>query len=397
MTKNRPYRSGFSAPTFAAGVSLVIFACAGAPRVVDVQNLHMLAPAGIPIGAAVPAGRAANSVLKSEARQAIVDRHFSQITAENIMKPSYLHPAAGTFFFGHADALVDYAASRGKTVHGHTLIWHRGLANWMNDFEGDAAAWTTMMADHIIEVVSHFAEQDVVVSWDVVNEAVSDIDSDGDGVNELRRTIWLENIGPDYLAAAFFAAHEADPNAVLYYNDYNISGAPSKLRAVLELVSRLRDGPYPVPIHGIGFQMHITLTWPDVDQIRESFALAAATGLKVKITELDVPVNTDRSRSAMSMTRFTGSVAARQRKRFLSIVAAYLDEVPEAQRGGISVWGIADPDSWLRRYNTLEWPLLFDDELQPKPALQGLADGLTDGTWHRDSSVSGSYSTKAIN
>lgn len=376
---NRFPRSGSSALTSLAVVALVIAACAGAPRVVDVQNLHMLAPAGIPIGVAVPAGRAANSFLKSEQRRRIVDRHFSQITAENIMKPSYLHPAEGRYFFGHADALVDYAAGHGKTVHGHTLVWHYGLPSWITDFEGDAAAWTTMMTDHVTRIVSHFAEGDVVVSWDVVNEAVSDIDSDGDGVNDLRRTVWLDNIGPGYLAAAFIAAHEADPNAILYYNDYNISGVPAKLRAVLDLVSRLRDGPDPVPIHGIGFQMHITLTWPDIDQIRESFALAAATGLKVKISELDIPVNTDRSRNAMSMTRFTDSVAGRQRKRFLSIVAAYLDEVPDAQRGGISVWGIADPDSWLRRYNALEWPLLFDDELQPKPALQGIADGLAGG------------------
>ena len=102
--------------------------------------------------------------------------------------------------------------------------------------------------------------------------------------------------------------------------------------------------------------------------------------MKIKITELDIRVNTDRSRNPMFLTEFTDAVAIQQQERYEAIVAAYMDEVPEAQRGGISVWGIGDRDSWLRRYNAMEWPLLFDDDLQPKPALQGFADGLKGGT-----------------
>jgi endo-1,4-beta-xylanase len=249
----------------------------------------------------------------------------------------------------------------------------------MNEFTGDAADWTTMMTDHITAIVSHFAAEDIIVSWDVVNEAFADSDSDRDGVNDLRNTIWYDNIGVGYLAAAFRAAHAADPNADLYYNDYNISGVPAKLRAVLGLVEQFQNDPNPVPIHGIGFQMHVTLAWPDIGQIRDSFALAVTTGLKIKITELDIAVNTDRSRKPMSLTEFTDAVALQQQKRYEAIVAAYMDEVPEAQRGGITVWGVADPDNWLRRYNALEWPLLFDDNLEPKPALQGFANGLTEG------------------
>lgn len=334
----------------------------------------------MPVGVAVPAGRPINSVLKSMVRQTIVNHHFSQVTAENIMKPSYLHPAESRFFFDHADALVDYAASHDKTVHGHVLIWHNRLPNWMNNFTGDAADWTTMMTGHITEIVSHFAAGDIVVSWDVVNEAFANTDNDGDGLNDLRNTIWHDNIGAGYLAAAFRAANAADPNADLYYNDYNISGVRAKLSAVLDLVDQFQNDPSPVPIHGIGFQMHVNLTWPDINQIRDSFALAVATGLKIKITELDIAVNTDRSRNPMSLAEFTDAVAVQQQERYEAIVAAYMDEVPEAQRGGISVWGIADLDSWLRRHNALEWSLLFDDDLEPKAALQGFADGLTGGT-----------------
>ena len=391
---NRSNPLGYSALLLITVISLIISSCAGggrvAPRsipsadqlhtpVINVPNLHLLAPMSMPVGAAVKVGRLSKSVLKSVERQSIVNDHFNQVTAENIMKPSYLHPAEDTYFFDHADALVDYAASHDKTVHGHALIWHNQLADWMDNFTGDATTWTTMMTDHITEIASHFSEGDTVVSWDVVNEAFADTDNDNDGLNDLRNTIWLDNIGAGYLAAAFRAANAADPNAELYYNDYNISGVPAKLNAVLDMVDQFQNHTDPVPIHGIGFQMHVSLTWPDIVQIRESFALAVTTGLKVKITELDIAVNTDRSRNPLSLTEFTEAAAIQQRERYESIVAAYMDEVPAAQRGGISVWGIADPDSWLRRHNALEWPLLFDDDLEPKPALQGFANGLMEG------------------
>ena len=374
-----------------AVVSLVISSCAGKtgttavsihptdrqpPTSIDVQNLHLLAPASMPVGVAVPAGRLSYSILNSIQRQALVNDHFNQITAENIMKPSYLQPNEDAFFFDHADALVAYATRSDKSVHGHALIWHYDLPGWMTSFNGDSAAWAAVMTAHITEVVSHFADGDTVVSWDVVNEAFADADNDNDGRNDLRSTIWLENIGAEYLALAFRAANAADPNADLYYNDYNISGVPEKLNAVLDMVDQFLSAPDPVPIHGIGFQMHVFLNWPDIDQIKESFALAVATGLKVKITELDVAVNTDRSRVPSSLTEFTDAAAVRQMERYEAIVAAYLEAVPAAQRGGISVWGITDQDHWLRRYNPLEWPVLFDDDLEPKPALQGFADGL---------------------
>lgn len=333
----------------------------------------------MPVGVAVPAGNAANSVLVSMARQQIVNDHFSQVTAENIMKPSFVHPAENSYFFDDADDLVNYAASQGKTVHGHVQIWHQQLPAWMQSFSGDSDAWRTMMTNHITALTSHFADADVVVSWDVVNEAFADGDTDGDGVNDLRSTIWSDNVGPGYLADAFRAARAADDDADLYYNDYNIAGIPAKLDAVLELVDAFAADPSPVPIDGIGFQMHVSLAWPDIAQIRDSFSRAAATGLRIKITELDITVNTDPSGNPGPLTELTDTVADEQRQRFEDIVAAYLDAVPGAQRGGISVWGIADIDSW-RRYNTdYEWPLLFDDALQPKPALQGFADGLSGG------------------
>jgi endo-1,4-beta-xylanase len=333
----------------------------------------------MPVGVAVPAGGAANSVLTSMVRQTIVNDHFSQITAENIMKPSYLHPGANSYFFDDADALVDYAASQGKTVHGHVLIWHQQLPAWMLNFSGNATEWTNMMENHVDTIVGHFAQRNpgVVVSWDVVNEAFTDSDANMDGMTELRDTIWLQGIGPDYIADAFRTAKAADFDADLYYNDYNLAGTPEKLAAVLDMVDQFANDPNPVPIDGIGFQMHVSLDWPAIGDIASALAAAAATGLKVRISELDVTVNTDSAGNPGPLTEFTAAVAAQQQQRYHDIVSAYLDAVPAAQRGGIAVWGIADVDSWRRNNNPDEWPLLFDDQFQPKPALQGFADGLT--------------------
>lgn len=349
------------------------------PPVVDVPNLYALAPGSMPIGVAVPAGGASNSVLTSMLRQTIVDDHFSQITAENIMKPSYLHPGVNTYFFDDADALVDYAVSQGKSVHGHVLIWHQQLPGWMQTFSGNATQWSSMMDSHITAIVQHFAVRNpgVVVSWDVVNEAFDDTDADMNGLNDLRDTIWLQRIGSGYLADAFRTARAADPNADLYYNDYNLAGVPEKLAAVLDLVDQFANDPNPVPIDGIGFQMHVSLDWPAIADIRTALAAAAATGLKVRISELDVTVNTDGAGNPGSLTALSDAVAAEQQQRYEDIVAAYLDAVPAAQRGGIAVWGISDADSWRRANNAFEWPLLFDDQFEPKLALQGFADGLT--------------------
>ncbi|MDX1402998.1 MAG: endo-1,4-beta-xylanase [Woeseiaceae bacterium] len=346
------------------------------PPEINVPSLHQLAPHGMPIGVAVPAGKARNSLLLSPERQAIVNQHFNQLTAENIMKPMFLRPRRNRFSFTDADALVSYAADQGMTVHGHTLVWHQGLPAWMVNYEGDAADWSKLMRDHITGIVSHYAEEDIVVSWDVLNEVVSDIDADEDGTNDLRRSVWLDNLGTSYLAAAYRVAHAADPNAELYYNDYNIAGIPAKLNAVLDMIGEFQADPDPVPIHGIAFQMHVRVDWPEISQIRESLARAVATGLKIKISELDMSVNTDRRGRRKSMKELTVQVAVRQQKRIEQIVTAYMEVVPPAQRGGISVWGIADSDSWHRMNDPNEWPLLFDDEFKPKPALQGLADGL---------------------
>ncbi len=344
---------------------------------VTVAHLYALSPNNMPIGVAVPAGDASISLLNSPARQAVVNQHFSQITAENIMKPSYLQPAQGTFFWTHADALVNYAEANGLTVHGHTLLWHTQIPNWMQNFSGTREQWLDMMRTHIAAVAGRYAGRNSVVSWDVVNEAFEDAGSRyrGDPLadSNSRVSVWYENIGPEYIEEAFKAARAAAPNADLYYNDFSIEWNQPKLNAVIALVEDFlaRD----VPIDGVGFQMHVWAN-ANVNNIRNHLKAVADTGVKVKITELDVRFN--HVSPPLAANAYTPALADQHKQLIRDIVKAYLDVVPPAQRGGITVWGVADGDSWLLSlYGRPDWPLFFFNDMSPKPALQGFADALS--------------------
>lgn len=327
------------------------------------QGLRALAD--FPLGVAVPGAPWPHDLLESPERQSLVNRHFNSITAENIMKMAYLQPLPGRFTFEHADALIDYAWQRGMLAHGHTLVWHRQAPQWMEKYEGSREDFIDLLETHVGTVAGHFAGR--LESWDVVNEAFAD----GEPI-EWRRTIWLENIGPEYVEIAFRAARTADPHADLYYNDYDISGSdgPAKLDRILVMVDDfLARG---VPIDGVGFQMHIDTDSPQAEAMREAFAKVVARGLKVRISELDISVNPSRR-----YTRLTPETAGLQQRRYAEVARIYKETVPRELRGGITVWGITDGDSWIPRFrNRPDWPLLFDAEFRPKPALCGFAEGL---------------------
>jgi endo-1,4-beta-xylanase len=322
--------------------------------------------AAFPVGVAVPAGPHPNSLLTSRERQELVKRHFDSLTAENIMKMASLQPHPGEFVFEHADALADYAGQHALLLHGHVLVWHKQAPDWMDEFEGTRDEWITLFREHIRTVAGHFAGR--VASWDVVNEAFTD-----EVPTEYRDTIWYEHIGPEYIEMAFRLARDADPRADLYYIDYGISGAfgPGKLERVLAMVDdfRARD----IPIDGIGFQMHIHADIPRLEDIRASFAKAADHGIKVRISELDVSMNT-----GAQYAELTPGLAEQQRRRYTQVVRVYKQTVPPHLRGGITVWGITDADSWIPEFRQRpDWPLLFDANFKPKPAFDGMVEGLS--------------------
>lgn len=334
---------------------------------VDVDNLSALAD--FPIGVAVAAGDATNSMLASPQRQLIVKQHFSQLTAENIMKPSYLQPSEGNFFFDDADALLAFADNHGISVHGHALIWHLQIADWMNNYSGDAVAWKQMLEAHVTRVASHF--QGKLESWDVVNEAFLDDGSYRNvDVGSDVGSVWYQHIGKNYIEYAFTAARAADADADLYYNDYNISWNDNKLAAILTMAEDFVARG--VPISGIGFQMHVDKWGPGKSKIAEQFQKVVDLGLKVKITEVDLRMNADANASTIN-----SQLLLQQKARYQEIVEAYVETVPPSLRGGISVWGIADHDSWIiHLYGSPDWPLMFDEQFNAKPALQGFANGL---------------------
>jgi endo-1,4-beta-xylanase len=322
--------------------------------------------ASFPIGVAVNAGFENNSIIDSSTssqQQAVVVPNFNQLTAGNIMKMSYLHPSENSFTFGQADALVSFAASKGMGVHAHTLIWHADyqVPAFMKNYGGDFSA---MLKQHVQTIVTHFRGK--VASWDVVNEALAD---DGEATlgGGLRSTVFSQKMGQSFIDESFINARAADPQVDLYYNDYNIEAGGQKTRNLLAMVDGMKSRG--VPITGVGFQMHVRIDWPSISAIESSLKAVADRGLKVKITELDVSMKN-------SYTSFTAEAAERQKQRYHDIVAAYLRAVPAAQRAGITVWGVWDTDSWINEPGRPDWPLLFDAEFKPKPALQGFKDAL---------------------
>ena len=332
---------------------------------VTVTSLKALAE--FPIGVAVPAGDAGNSLMTSPDRQDIVTQHFSQLTAENIMKMDAMHPFEDTFNFSDADELLSFAANNELTVHGHVLVWHSQIPDWIREFDGDSTAWVTMMENHVTQIATRYSSQ--LESWDVVNEAFND-DGSYRGSADDDDSVWYKNIGKSFIEKAFIAARAADADVDLYYNDYNISWSSEKLDAIVAMVEDFQARN--VPIDGIGFQMHVSASGPDKATFASQLQKVVDLGLKVKITELDLRMN-----EANSGSTLTPEIAELQKERYFDLVSTYLETVPAVQRGGVSVWGLIDEDSWLIDFwGAADWPLMFNDDYTAKPALQGFADAL---------------------
>jgi endo-1,4-beta-xylanase len=273
-----------------------------------VESLKSLAD--FPIGVSVNAGNENNSIISSSTssqQQAIVFKHFDQLTAGNIMKMSYLHPSENNYTFEQADELISFASFNSMSVHGHTLIWHSDyqVPDFMKNYSGDFAV---MLKTHVQTIASHDAGK--VDSWDVVNEALAD-DGDNSAVDGFRNSIFYQKMGVNYIDQAFINARAADPNADLYYNDYSIENGGEKTENMLSLIDGLIARG--VPITGVGFQMHVLSDWPSVSTIESAMRAVADRGLKVKITELDVRVNNPYNSSAPVYSSLTSEAAEKQK------------------------------------------------------------------------------------
>lgn len=346
------------------------------PRVsydaVDALKAH----AEFPIGMEVSAADQERSIFTLTDQQPVLRYHFNQLVAGLIMKMSYLHPGENTFYFEDADDLVDYALANNMSMHGHTAIWFRDsqIPDWMKSFTGD---WDAMMHNHVYQILNHFADR--VDSWDVVNEAVDYNWQTAEA--SYRDDIFFQNMGAGYIENAFISARAGDPNAELYYNDFHLSYNNGKLDFIVAMLTDFltRD----IPVDGLGFQMHITLTSPSREQMDAAFQKAVATGLKIRISELDIAINSrgpDYTGGPWAPEESLSIPTAREQKqRYKDVVESYLANVPAAQRGGITVWGLVDGETWMRAvsHSEWEWPLLFNDDYTVKPAFYGVMEALT--------------------
>lgn len=297
---------------------------------------------------------------ENEAYRQIASNEYTSLTAENHMKMMLIHPEADRFDFSKGDEIVAFAAKTGKRMHGHTLVWHNQVPQWMKDFQGDQKAWEELLKTHIQTVVSHYKGK--VSGWDVVNESFLD-----DG--SLRPSLWADHI-PDYIAKSFKWAHEADPTAVLFYNDYGQDGHPKKMQAILSIVTDMKRRG--ISIHGLGLQMHINID-SKKEEIRQVIEQSVQTGLAIHFSELDIAVNPKNNPEFSYDEK-----AANAQNDLFNFVFKSFQAIPAKQQYGITFWNVSDKDSWLRGYfkRPKEYPLLFDENYAKKPGYKTLINSL---------------------
>ncbi|GAA0898019.1 endo-1,4-beta-xylanase [Virgisporangium ochraceum] len=312
---------------------------------------HRAHASGLKIGAAAqPTALAGN-----EGYRTVLSREFDSVTSENQLKWDIIEPSRGLFDWSSADALIGFAEANGQSVRGHTLVWHDALPGWLANGSFSPEELRNLLRDHIHAVVGRYKGR--VDAWDVVNEAVAD------NGGRLRRSPWMDALGPGYIADALRWAHEADPAARLYINDYAVEAANMKSDALYNIAAGLRrDG---VPLHGVGFQSHLALG-ADLTTLGANLRRFADLGLDVAITEMDV--------------RLPLPATAAQHAEQADLYTRVLQACLAVERCvSYTVWGFTDRYSWVP-YAYPGWgdACLFDGDYQPKPAYLQLRRMLVD-------------------
>ncbi|MCC8426933.1 endo-1,4-beta-xylanase [Mucilaginibacter sp. UR6-11] len=312
-----------------------------------------------PVGVAVTP-----ALLRDPAAQALILQHFNSLTPENAMKMGPIHPEENRYYWNDADAIVDFAQQHGLKVRGHNLCWHQQTPAWMyRDKDGGLVTKEVLLErlkQHIYAVVGRYKGK--IYAWDVVNEAVAD---ENDKV--YRNSVWYQLCGDDYILKAFQYAHEADPDAILFYNEYGTEN-PQKRDRVYRLLKKLIDAG--APVNAIGLQAHWNLTDPTNAQITDAIKLYASLGLKVQITELDMNIYGHNDKEAMA---YTPEIEQKQTERYGQVFKLFREN--KQYITGVTFWNLSDRSSWLDNFpvkGRKNYPLLFDQDLQPKKAYQSV-------------------------
>jgi endo-1,4-beta-xylanase len=300
------------------------------------------------------------------AEAGLVLQHFGSITAENAMKMGPIHPRENEYFWRDADSIVAFARRNQLKMRGHTLCWHNQAPRWIfTNAAGDTVSKEVLLArlkEHITTVVSRYKGS--IYAWDVVNEVISD-----NPAEFYRNSPWYRICGEEFISKAFEYAHAADPDALLFYNDYNEIN-PVKRDKIIKMVQKLKEAG--VPIHGVGLQGHWAINEPSEKELENTLKQFSKIGLTLQVTELDISVynkeHDARERKAEdSNALFTPAKEEAQiemYRRIFRLFGKYRKTL-----GAVTFWNISDRSSWLDNFpvrGRKDYPLLFDANLQPK-------------------------------
>lgn len=300
-----------------------------------------------------PIGVAVSPQILTGPEGELIKKHFNSITAENVMKMGPIHPEENRYNWDPADQIVAFAQANNMKMRGHCLVWHNQTGDWIFK-DATKEILLQRMKDHITSVVSRYKGK--IYAWDVVNEA---IEEDG----SYRQSQWYKIIGEEYIAKAFQYAHEADPDAILFYNDYNTEKA-AKRDGILKLVKKLKDEK--IPVHAVGLQGHWSLWGPSAEEIAKSIGIFSKAGFKVQVTELDVSVYRDKESQQVAFTDELDEELAGIYSIFFKTFREHKNSLT-----GITFWNLSDKRTWLDNFpvrGRKNYPLLFDQELKPKKA-----------------------------
>ena len=311
-------------------------------------------------------------------QMALVRQQFNSMTAENDMKPASVHPAEGVWNWGAADSIANFARQSGIKLRGHCLCWHAQFADWMfTDKKGRPVkkeVFYQRLREHIHTVVNRY--KDVVYCWDVVNEAISDNprgefrDGKWQPGSPYRDSRHYQLCGDEFIAKAFEYAHEADPNALLFYNDYN-ECEPGKRDRIYDMVKKMQQ--QGVPIHGIGMQGHYNIYGPSEEEIDAAISKYSQIVKHIHVTELDVRTNQEMggqlrfSRGEQKpLAPYLQALQNDQYNRIFRVFRKHRDVID-----CVTFWNLSDRDSWLGVDNH---PLPFDEHYKAKPVYRIIRD-----------------------
>ena len=294
----------------------------------------------------------------------LVKKEFNSITAENDMKPQPTEPKEGEFNFEAADRIADFARQNGIKLRGHCLMWHSQIGEWMYNDNPTKEVFYARMKNHIQTIVNRY--KDVVYCWDVVNEAMTD---DKNAVDPYRQSPMYKLCGDEFIAKAFQYAREADPKALLFYNDYNECD-PVKSQRIYNMVKAMKQAG--VPIDGIGMQGHYNIYGPTEQEVDNAISLYKKIVKHIHVTELDIRTNEEMggalrfSREGANVTDSVKQHLADQYARVFRVFRKHKDVID-----CVTFWNLGDRDSWLGAAN---YPLPFDTEYKPKLAYEYIKD-----------------------